>query len=246
MILIRWVLAPLLFSYLVLWWRRVATGAACALVYLIRDHDETTVDHVQADYDQVDNRLIACLEFKGEEYKKDNRKLYQLLKPKVIDGDLWSFIQAFDDRQDGRAAYKALLAQAEGPAAKKERVRQAYALMQSLHFTGKARNFPFDKYVQRHQHCHNVLAEKDNTEQLTETKKIEDFLKGIQDSRLDVAKAVVSSNDDRCDTFSKVQVYLTADRSIVSIVYHSHSHSHSIDIDTASIKPLQPLQALLS
>ena len=192
------------------------TCHGCPLIYLLRDYEESTEEILGANYDDLDDYIATCLDFpNSENFLRDNKKLYQLIKPKVIDGDLWSFIQAFDDKQDGRAAYFAIYNQAEGPAAKKERVRQAHRDMQSLHYTGRNRNFPFSKYVTRHQQCHNILEEKDNDEQVTETMKIEHFLNGISDPLLETSKAAVRASESQYDTFSKVQIFMTSQHDII-------------------------------
>jgi len=181
------------------------------LTYLIRDHGTTSNEYTRAHYDSIDERLINVIEHRGAWFKEDNRFLFQKLKAKTIEGECWTFIRRFDSTEDGRGAYLALKEQAEGPAAIAQKVRKAYSTMASLRYNGRSRNFPFTKYVQRHQEAHNVLDEEDNEEQLTETKKITDFLAGISDPRLQTAKNVVAALESDYNTFAKVHQYLKSE-----------------------------------
>ena len=152
------------------------TGLGVPLSYLIRPDDDGA-DFNEA-YPSLDSKLISCIELDKTLFKHDNVQLYELLKTKTVAGDLWSFIKKFEKSKNGRGAYKALLGQAEGPAFQQAKVDGAYKRLETLHFTGKSRNFPFETYIQRHQECHNILAEPENKEKLTESRKIELFLKG--------------------------------------------------------------------
>jgi hypothetical protein len=58
-----------------------------------------------------------------------------------------------------------------------------------------------------HQEAHNELL--DCGEAVTETKKVDDFLKGIQDPGLQVGKTVVLSDPLKLDNFEACQQYLS-------------------------------------
>ena len=180
------------------------------LSYLIRPNDDGKDPSKEA-FTSLDQKLIACIELHHKIFAHDNTQLYDLLKTKVVAGDLWSFIKPFDASKNGRGAYKALLNQAEGPAYQQSRVTNAYKNLERLHYSGKSRNFPFSSYVQRHQECHNILAEDTNEETLTESRKIECFLKGITDSRLATPIGIIRSQPGTYSTFEKVQQHLTSE-----------------------------------
>ena len=186
-------------------------GLGVPLSYLVRAQAESTQETIRAEYPSLDARLVACVDLNGPMFDRDNKDLYQLLKSKTVDGELWTFVKPFDATQNGRAAYLALLNQAKGPAAKDQRIRNACTSMQNAHFNGKSKNWTFEKYVQRHQECHNILGEPDNDEQLTEVKKIGDFLNGIKDPKLEAAVQVMRSSSAQYNTFDLVQQYLTGE-----------------------------------
>ena len=187
--------------------------------YLIRPNDESTTDDLNADYPTALDMLYATVDIeKVPNHLDDNQAFYDFLKSKTVKGDLWSFVKAFESNRDGRGAWLALVAQAEGPAQKANRIDEAYADLNNLHFNGKARNFTFDKYVQRHQQCHNILSEADNDEQITEHRKIELFLNGIKAEKLATSVAVVRSqaHTPAYSTFQLVQTYLTGQWNVIN------------------------------
>jgi hypothetical protein len=133
--------------------------------------------------------------------------LYNELKPLVVDGPGWAFVRRFDKAKDGRAAVLALRAQAEGPAAEQVRIAKAYASISTAVYRGQRRGFKFSDYVTLHQEAHNELF--DLKETLSETKKVRDFLKGIQDPTLVVGKTVVLSDPAKLMDFELCQQYLS-------------------------------------
>lgn len=133
--------------------------------------------------------------------------VYQDLKAHTVDGPAWTFIQKFDKKKDGRAAVLALKQQCEGETAKVSRKNAAYALIKNSVYRGPRRNFQFHDYVERHQNAYNELEACD--EPVPETKKVTDFLAGIQDPSLTTGKSVVLSDQTMISDFSKTQLYLS-------------------------------------
>ena len=187
--------------------------SGCPLIYLLRDCESSTTDIIRAEYDTIDERLIACVDMRGSPdwFKKDNKRLCDLLKTCTVEGPCYTYVTPFDDAKDGRKAYKALLLQAEGPAAQTARVKGAFDDMRALHFNGKSR-FTFEEYVRKHQACHNALDREDSGEVISESKKIHDFMEGITDPRLEPAKhAVLALHNQgvQYQTFAECQQYIS-------------------------------------
>jgi hypothetical protein len=154
-------------------------GMACIpLHYLVQDHDAVTQEqHNMALYDSVDNYLIAI----------NNSRLYNKLKPLVVEGAGWAFIKKFDCSKNGRGALLALKKQAEGKSAKQTRKAKAYTNLVQARYHGKSQNFELSCFVQIHQDAHSILLELE--EPVPETKKVQGFLlSGILDSCLQVGK----------------------------------------------------------
>jgi hypothetical protein len=186
---------------------RVKGAALIPLSYLVREHGEVTAEILNAEYESVQDRLIATTALSGTHFDMDNRTLYDEFKPLVVDGPGWSFVKKFDRTKDGRGAILALKTQAEGTAAKIMRKQAAYASITSSGYHGPRKGFTFANYVNLHQAAHNELLDLD--EPVAETKKVTDFLKGIRDPNLSTAKSIVLGDPIKLDDFEECQRYIS-------------------------------------
>jgi hypothetical protein len=185
---------------------RVKGAANIPLTYLVREKGEVTQEIRDAEYETMDDRLIATTVHSGPHFAIDNKTLYDELKPLVMDGPGWSFIKQFDKAKDGRKAFLALKSQAEGQAAKLNRKTKAYAQIEQSVYRGPRRGFTFDSYVSLHQEAHNELL--DLGEPVSESKKVTSFLRGVQDPKLDSGKVNVYGDAAKLDDFQATQQYL--------------------------------------
>jgi hypothetical protein len=178
------------------------------LQYLVREHDTVSVEmHDMTLYDSVDDYMMATTMLSGDHYKVDNTRLYNDLKPLVVEGAGWAFIKKFDKSKNGRGALMALKKQAEGNSAKRTRKAKAYASLAQARYRGERRSFDFSNYVQIHQDAHNELLELE--EPVPATKKVQDFLSGILDPRLQVGKDIVLGTPMYLQDFEECQQYLS-------------------------------------
>jgi len=175
------------------------------LTYIIREHEEVTQEMLADDYDNIDEELINTIRLQGPAYKTDNKRVFDLLKPLLVEGPGWSFVQSLNKSRDGRAAFLRLKTQAEGRSAKLTRQAKALAEIREATYSGKGR-FTIDQYVARHQKAHNELHSLGVF--VTETMKVQDFMKGITDPKLDVAKAVIDGDRTKYDSFEECQQYI--------------------------------------
>ena len=186
---------------------RVKGAALTPLSYLVREHNDVTAAHLNAEYGSVQERLIATTVLNGTHFDLDNRTSYDKFKPLVVDGPGWSFIKKFDKSKDGRGAVLALKTQAEGTSAKLTRKQAAYASITSSAYLGPRKGFTFSNYVTLHQTPHNELL--DLEEPVSESKKVTDFLKGIRDSSLNTGKSIVLGDPAKLGDFEECQQYLS-------------------------------------
>jgi hypothetical protein len=192
-----------LFSTYLAQHRSVVAGTP--LTYVIRDKDEVSdEDKARNDWDSVDDDLISTSILEGDAYSRDNKRVFDLLKPFVMEGPGWPFVQPFNKKRDGRAAFKALKAQAEGRSAIATRKAKAYAMIATAIFTGKGK-YSFDQYVGRHQQAHNELLFLE--EPVAETKKVTDFLAGIRDPKLETAIQSCMGDELKLTNFELCQQY---------------------------------------
>jgi hypothetical protein len=99
---------------------------------------------------------------------------------------------------NGRAAFFAVKAQAEGQDALTSRRARAYASIQTARFTGRS-HFSFNSYILCHQKVNNELFALG--EVILETKKVQDFLSGITNPFYDTAKMLVCGDNTKLESF---------------------------------------------
>jgi hypothetical protein len=155
--------------------------------------------------------LVATTLLQGDWFTIDNQRVYDEFKNLVVKGPGSRFVKAFYRAKDGRGAILALKRQCEGTSAVQSCNAAAYARIALAHYNGQKRGFTFDTYVHLHQSAHNTLSELN--EPVPETKKVTDFLAGINDSRHSNAKDFILAdptklNDfEACQQFSQTLIY---------------------------------------
>ena len=185
---------------------RVRGAAKVPILYVVRDHREVTDEIRDATYTSHSRKVSALLRLSGEHFDVDNVGVWEILKGLTIDGFAWSFVKRFDNTMDGRGAIEALRRQCEGKTSVKTRKNKAYASIAGAVYRGIRKNFTFAQYVAIHQAGHNELA--DCNEPIPETKKVSDFLAGINDSSLEAGITCVLSDDRYSDSFESTQQFL--------------------------------------
>ena len=76
------------------------------LTYLIHDAKEPA--DTDALYESIDKDLITTMALHGKVYNADNTQLFNMLKPLILGGPGWSFIQTYNKKSNGREAYLTL------------------------------------------------------------------------------------------------------------------------------------------
>ena len=184
---------------------RLRGAAKCPYTYIFREEAGVTPAMHLVDYQDHDARLVATTILQGDWFTIDNQRVYDEFKNLVVNGHGWSFIKTYDRVKDGRNAILALNRQCEGTSAVQTRKSLAYAKISSARYNGQKRGFTFDTYVQIHQSAHKALAELN--EPVPETKKVTDFLAGINDPRLTNAKDLVLADATKLNDFEACQQY---------------------------------------
>lgn len=216
--------------------RNKNTGAP--LSYVVRENKDVTPEALGDTYESVDAQLVATLSLTGDDFRIDNRRVYLVLKGLVIDGPGWAFIRKFNNNQDGRGAYFALKAQAEGQSAITTRLNKAYAMIQNASYNGRSKNFSFDKYIEIHQKAHNELLALG--ESISETKKVRDFLQNISDPKLATAKTVVAGDPAKLENFELCQQYLK------TCLHNSGADAQQSNVTIGSVSSVQEQQRLIA
>ena len=66
------------------------------MTYVVRDEADVTDEARNADYDTIDDDLTATVMHGTTQFKKDNKRVYLLLKPLLEKGPGWTTIHPFN------------------------------------------------------------------------------------------------------------------------------------------------------
>lgn len=191
------------------------------LSYTYREHEVVTADMRAAVYAEDDDKYIATTVLRGRHYQLDNRRVWNELKPLVVDGPGWVFIKTLEDTKNGRNAILTLKRQNEGENSVMIRKQKAYTALKNLAFTGPRKHWTFSQYVTGHQKAHNELEAC--AEPVPETKKVTDFLGGIADPSLNAGLANVYGDTAKLQSFEACQQYLS------TIVASTNVHKRNLN-----------------
>ncbi len=122
--------------------RSATMGAAkVPVVYVVRtDVDDSYV------FDDDEERRMYQMPLTGENFKRDNKLVYNMLKAACVKSDAWTWIQDYDKNANGRKAWQALIAHYDGTGELNKRVKRAKEEIARLHYKDE-KVFPFERYV---------------------------------------------------------------------------------------------------
>jgi hypothetical protein len=196
------------------WWelwdtymQQLYGSADVPLSYIYREHSTVTHEIRDAAYNDEDERYQATTILSGRHFQLDNKRVWNELKPLVVDGPGWVFIKSLEGTKHGRNAVLTLQRQNEGENSVIIRKQKAYTALKGLAFTGPKKHWTFSQYVTAHQKAHNELAACN--EGVPETKKVTDFLGGISDPGLGAGLANVYGDIAKLGSFELCQQYLS-------------------------------------
>jgi hypothetical protein len=159
------------------------------LCYVIH---KDTVPVPNAVYDTVLEESIAIAPLVGDDFQRDNTRVYGIIKQLVLEGPGRSYILPFDKTSNGRATWLSLTAHFEGESYRNRNVEEAYATLESLHYEGERRGFTFEKFVEKHNKAYLELERYG--EPVLETKKVRDLIRHINSPELTAAVQQVKAN----------------------------------------------------
>lgn len=152
------------------------------LKYVIRRNTIPVPDTV---YETEQEESIAIAPLIGDDFLRDNTRVYGIIKQLVLEGPGRSYIMPFDATSNGRAAWLSMVSHFEGESYRNRNVEDAYAALEALHYEGERKGFTFEKFVEKHNEAYLEL-ERYN-EPVLEAKKVRDFLRRINAPELNAA-----------------------------------------------------------
>jgi hypothetical protein len=132
----------------------------------------------------MSTKLVATFRLDSPVFRTDTPKLYDLLKPSIIQGSCCSFFLPVDNHHNGQEAYLILKSQAEVPAQLARRHVLAY-LQLSTKYSGWT-------LIAVYQQAFNELTYLGKV--ILETKKVNDFLSNINDPKFDTIKTFITGD----------------------------------------------------
>jgi len=126
----------------------------------------------------------------GENFKRDNKLVYTLLKSACIKTDAWTWIQSYDRTSNGRQAWLALVAHYDGTGELNKRVERAKEEISRLHYKDE-KVFPFERYVTKLKENFYILS-KDKSEALTGKQQVDCLMRGIRSSDTSITSAKIN------------------------------------------------------
>ncbi len=160
-----------------------------------------------ATYESESERSVAMAPLAGPEFDRDNAKVYGILKQLCVDGPGRTYILPFDKARNGRAAFLALRAHYEQDSFRNRSKKDAYDLLQAIHYTGEKRGFTFEKFVQKHNEAFLELERQG--EPVYEEKKVRDFLDRITAPELQAARQQVLSDANMMSNFQSAANFVS-------------------------------------
>jgi hypothetical protein len=172
------------------------------LSYVLRDHDVVTPEMLQKPVTDIDAALVETFSLDNIYVRADLIAVYDKLKPLVSGSNLFCHLKAIDALRDGRRAYKALKAQAEGPGELERRRTAAYQKL-TTKFVSWSRRFTFDQYITLYQSAYNELEQLEDPQ--SELSKVNTFLQNITDTSFSTILVVLRGDSTIYDSFERTQ-----------------------------------------
>ena len=146
---------PQLLSYL----SQKVGGYKISLSWIIRKIRKPSASDYDAFYESQTKRLEACAVFKGPEFTRDNKAVFDILKECTIGTEVWVHIQHLDPHEksrtrshllsNGREAYLILSEQALQSNALDNTARDAWNTVNTTYYSADSKHFTFEHYVNK-------------------------------------------------------------------------------------------------
>ena len=176
------------------------------LRYVIRDLERVPV--ITLTFNSLEEKQVATTPLRGSGFTTDNQRVCSLFHTACSSEPGWPFIRGFVKKQDGRAAWKALVEHFMSDGVLSTEKKKAYDSIKSAKYTGETPRYTFKTYVGHLQNNFEILAEYG--EAVPEAKKVQDFLGGIHINNTQVAAAVahVTGSTQYLEDFTAASNYV--------------------------------------
>lgn len=147
------------------------------LSYVIRDNEAPDLG---GDFQDFNERMIACAPITGVTFVSDARKVHQLIKS-FLTPEQEAWISDVDRRQNGRIDWGILVTHFEGEGNTSRRITVAERMKESLFYKNE-RAMPYQTFLDKAKHMFNIFRQEE--EPMTESQKVRWLLSRIQHAGL--------------------------------------------------------------
>ncbi len=177
-------------------------AAKVPVVYVVREDIDNDYE-----FEDDDDERMHQMPLIGENFKRDNKLVYNMLKSACIKTDAWTWIQDHDRTANGRKAWKALVRHYDGTGELNKRVERAKEEIARLHYKDE-KVFPFERYVTKLKENFFILS-KDKDEHLTNKQRVDILMKSIKSTDGSVVAAKTSVYKDFRSDFNGATSFLS-------------------------------------
>jgi len=178
-------------------------AAKVPLAYVVRAEIEARI----YEFEDEDEERMYQMPLSGENFKRDNKLVYNMLKSACIKTDAWTWIQDYDKSANGRKAWLALVGHYDGTGELNKRLERAKEELNRLHYKDE-KSFPFERYVTKLKENFFILC-KDKDEALTGKQQVDVMMKGIRSTDASIVAAKTDVYKDFRTDFSAATNFLS-------------------------------------
>jgi hypothetical protein len=191
------------------WINQSYGNSGIPLAYVIReDVDAPTIaeDPYPIGTPTFDDELIRRASHETEIYNINNEMVWNMIRHVTHGTDAWAFVKSFSRARDGRAALIALKTQFMGTTHVNKLKLDADATLESIYWSGKAKNFTWETFISKLTGAFADLEE--HGERKTEEEKVRRLIRAIRDPCLAVAKSVVQADPRYNESYQDAVNYI--------------------------------------
>jgi hypothetical protein len=158
-------------------------------------------------FQDEDEERMYQMPLTGENFKRDTKLVYSMLKAACVKTDAWTWIQDHDKSANGRQAWLSLVQHYDGTGELNKRVERAKEEMNRLHYKDE-KSYPFERYITKLKENFFILA-KDTDEALTGKQKVEKMMNGLRSTDTNIVSARTVIFHQYRDNFDGATTFLS-------------------------------------
>jgi hypothetical protein len=164
--------------------------------YVIHDNATMTLADIDALPEGTQRRMWMA-PLTGDKFNRNNFNVYQVMVEWTKSGSAKTYVDRYQETQDGRGAYLELITAFEGQDARRTAINTAQSRIESDYFERPTRNFAFEDYCMKH-----IKANDELRRYQVETPgelQVSKFLRGIIGDQYKTAKLFVMDDVNNCN-----------------------------------------------